>query len=416
MSIPNAFSLLLVLLLSVSVGTSHAQQPDSAALRAAFDSTVAANTYTATIEDGDFTGPGADWLVARGQESDHFLMGERHGTTEIPMVAATLYERLSDHGYGPVALEIGPFAAEATDEALRDGGLPALRDLITRYESPAIAFLNRAEESAMAARMVEAGATIWGVDYEFIFSLPMHLDALAEEAETDREAQAVQRVREQMREKWGGAAAPAIGAAEPSAFRALRTAFEPRGDEQALARIDAILESNAIYAPYVRDSGSFPESNRRRETLMKEQLIDHVQQWNADHGEAPKVFHKNAHVSKIAPNGLHVTFGAFVAEWARSQGQDTFHVLADCNGGQIPETGQGGGGECTSYVGGEGRPFARHLRDDRITVIDLRALRQYFGADFLSDRVNEGLASYDAYVAIPSVEPSEVLNPVPRGE
>jgi hypothetical protein len=109
------FSVLLALL---SVGTGRAQPSDSAAVRASFDSTVAASTYTATLDDGKLRGPGADWLVARGQESDHFLMGERHGTAEIPKVAATLYERLAQGGYGPVALDIGPFAAEATNEAL----------------------------------------------------------------------------------------------------------------------------------------------------------------------------------------------------------------------------------------------------------------------------------------------------------
>ena len=406
--------LLFVPLLFLTLGTSRAQESDSAAVRAAFDSTVAANTYTASLENGDVTGPGADWLVEQGRAADHFLMGERHGTTAIPTLAATLYERLADHGYGPVALEIGPYAAAATNEALERGGYTALEALITRYDAPAIPFLNRKEEAEMAARMVEAGASIWGVDYEFIYSLPMHLDALAEQAETQQEREAVQRVRTRMTEKWGGEAGPGIGMADPSAFRALRAAFEPRGDEEALARIDAMLESNAIYAPYVRDEGSFPESNRRREALMKEQLIDYVRQWEAEHGEGPKVFHKNAHVSKISPNDLHVTFGAFAAAWARARGETSFHVLADCNGGTIPKTGQGGGGTCTPWVGGESSPFDDHLRDDSITVIDLRPLRAYFGADFLSERMNQGIVSYDAYVAIPDVEPSEPLNAVPR--
>lgn len=406
----------LAALVLFSLGTARAQQPDSAAVRAAFDSLVAANTYTATIEEGTFTGPGADWLAARGQAAEHFLMGERHGTAEIPKVAATLYERLAEHGYGPVALEIGPFAAEATNNALAQGGYPALEELITRYGGPPIAFLNRKEESEMAARMAEAGATIWGVDYEFIFSLPMHLDALAEAAETDRERKAVQAVRAQMKEKWGGEAGRAIGAAAPSIFRRLRAAFEPRGDDEALARIDALLESNAIYAPYVREAGSFPESNRRRENLMKEQLIDYVRERETSGGETPKVFHKNAHVGKIAPNGLHVTFGAFVAEWLRGRNAESFHVLADCNGGQIPKTGQGGGGECTAYLGGEGSPFSRHLREDEITVIDLRPLRRYFGAAFLSERMSRGMVSFDAYIAIPDVHHSEPLNAVPRGE
>lgn len=407
---------LVLLILSFWAPPLCAQEPDSAAVRAAFDSTLAAHTYTATLEEGKLTGPGADWLVARGRESDHFLMGERHGTAEIPQVAASLYERLSEHGYGPAALEIGPFAAQATNDALRAGGYPALRSLITRYEGPVVPFLNRKEESEMAARMAEAGATIWGVDYEFIFSLPMHLDALAEEAETEREQKAVRKVRSQMKEKWGGEAGPSIGTADPSAFRALRAAFEPRGDEAALARIDAMLESNAIYAPYVREEGSFPESDRRRENLMKEQLISYVRAWEKKRGEAPSVFHKNAHIGKLAPKDRHVTFGAFVAEWSRARGEESFHVLADCNGGQIPKTGQGGGGECTAYLGGEDSPFTGHLRENRITVIDLRPLRKYLGASFLSPELSRAIVSNDAYVAIPGVEHSEPLNPVPRSE
>jgi len=415
MSIRSSFLSFAALLL-LSLGPARAQQSDSAAVRAAFDSLVTANTYTATIEDGEFTGPGADWLEARGQAVDHFLMGERHGTAEIPMVAATLYERLAEHGYGPVALEIGPFAAGATNSALAQGGYPALEELVTRYEGPPIAFLNRKEESEMAARMAEAGATIWGVDYEFIFSLPMHLDVLADEAETEREREAVQAVRTRMNEQWGGEAGPAIGAAAPSTFRRLRAAFAPRGDEQALSRIDALLESNAIYAPYVREAGSFPESNRRREALMKEQLIDYVREWETSRGETPKVFHKNAHVSKISPNDLHVTFGAFVAEWLRGRNAESFHVMADCNGGQIPKTGQGGGGKCTAYLGGEDSPFSGHLREDEITVIDLRPLRRYFGAEFLSEKLNRGIVSFDAYISIPDVQHSETLNAIPRGQ
>lgn len=414
MSARNPFLLSLAFLL-LGLGAGHAQSADSAAVRAAFDSTVAANTYAATIENDRFTGPGTDWLVARGREHVHFLMSERHGTTEIPKVAATLYKRLSAHGYGPVALEVGPFAATAINKTLAQGGYPALEDLITRYERSPIAFFDQKAEAEMAARMTEAGATIWGVDYEFIFSLPMHLDALANEAETQREREAVRQVRKRMEEEWGGEGGQALAKAKPSALRALRSAFEPRGDEEALARIDGMLESNAIYAPYVRDTGSFATSNRRRETLMKEQLVDYVRDWESSRGALPKIFHKNAHAEKIAPSDLHVTFGAFVAEWARGRGEETFHVLADCKGGQIPESGQGGGGECTAYLGGKDSPFTDHLRDNRITVIDLRPLRQYFGASFLSPAQRRRIVSYDAYVAIPDVSPSKILKRTRNG-
>ena len=221
-------------------------------------------------------------------------MGERHGTAEVPKVAASLYERLADHGYGPVTLGIGPYVGQATTEALQQGGYPAFKDLITRYESPAIPFLNRKEEAKMAARMAEAGAPIWGIDYEFIFSLPMHLDALAEEAETERERKAVRHARKQMTDEWGGATGRALAIAPPSALQTLRAAFKRRGDQKALDRIDALRTSNAIYAPYVRDTGSFFESRIRRETLMKEQLIEHIRKWEDKRGEAPNVFYKSS--------------------------------------------------------------------------------------------------------------------------
>jgi hypothetical protein len=408
---------LVSLLLLLAALPARAQDPDSAAVRAAFDSIVAANTYTATLENGRLTGPGADWLEARGREVDHFLMGERHGTVQIPAVAAGLYERLSDDGYGPVALEIGPFAGRAATEALRQGGYPALEDLITRYESPPIAFLHWKEESKMAARMVQAGAPIWGVDYEFVTSLPMHLDALVEQAETDPEKAAVRKTRRRMDEEWGGADEWALGAADPAALRTLRTAFESRGDQQALARIDALLTSNAIYAPYVRDTGSFFESRTRRETLMKEQLTDHIRRWEETHGEAPKVFHKNAHVGKRPEEAPYIPLGAFMAEWARVRDEATFHVLADCHGGAIPKTGQGGGGECTAWLGGEDSPFTTHLREDTITIIDLRALRpRYFDWTFLPDDLRREIVDFDAYVAIPDVQSSTPLNSVPKQE
>lgn len=407
---------LAAVLLAMAAGPSAAQEPDSAAVLVAFDSIVSANSYTARVEDGELVGPGAEWLVERGREVDHFLITERHGTKRIPAVAATLYERLAPHGYGPMALEIGPFAARDANEALARGGYPALEALITRYERPPIAFLHLSDEARMAARVAEAGGEIWGLDQEFVFSLPMHLDALAEAAETDREEAAVRTVRERMRTDWGGEAGPNLGAADPEALRELRAAFEPRGEAAALARIDALIESNAIYAPYVRDTGSFYESNTRRESYMKELLIDYVRAWEAERGEAPDVLYKHAHTGRRrGGQDYFLTLGAFVAEWSRARDEASFHVYADCHGGRVPQTGQGGGA-CTSALGPEGSAFRPHLREDRITVIDLRALRpRYFDWEFLADRVHEAIVAVDAYIAIPDVEPSEPLNPIPRG-
>ncbi|MFB6098845.1 MAG: hypothetical protein ABEK84_07015, partial [Salinibacter sp.] len=53
MSIRNVLSLpLLAVLLLFGPAAVHAQQSDSAAVRAAFDSLVTAHTYTATLKNG----------------------------------------------------------------------------------------------------------------------------------------------------------------------------------------------------------------------------------------------------------------------------------------------------------------------------------------------------------------------------
>ena len=108
--------------------------------------------------------------------------------------------------------------------------------------------------------------------------------------------------------------------------------------------------------------------------------------------------------------------GGFGGGWRGDKGREGFQVFAECKGGMMPRRGQGGGGKCTAYLGGEGSPFSSHLREDKVTVIDLRPLRKYFGANFLSEKSSQGIVSFDAYVAIPDVHHSEPLNAVPAGE
>lgn len=389
---------------------------DSARLRAAFDSIVSAHTYHLTLEDGELGGEGVDWLVERAGEARHFMIGERHGTAEIPAVAGSLYERLVPLGYDHAALEIGPFAARHVDGSLDRGGFPELADLLTRYENP-VAFLGWREEARLAARIHEAGGTIWGLDQEFVGSLPMHLDALAEQAESERERTAVERTRERMEEEWA-AESDYLGNADPAALRELRAAFEPRGDREALARIDALITSNEIYAPYTRGTGSFYHSGIQRENYMKRTLVEHVRRAEERTGEAPRVFYKFGGLHSGQHPGAtldqRVTLGTFVSEWARTlRGEESFHLFVDCNGGRKQGSGQGAEGGCPPYLTlgakDEGRtsPFATHLSGEGVTLIDLSALRDRFSDwDFLSRRARSLIIAADAYMAVAGVTPS----------
>lgn len=418
LSLVHTFAFLFIALTSIPV---HAQQPDSAsqkkAVRAAFDSLVTAHSYALTMRDGDLRGPGVEWLVDRAQSAHHFMIGERHGTAEIPAFAGAVYERLASVGYEYAALEIGPFGAKRVNAALNSGGFDALSNLITRYDAAPFAFLDWREEARMAGEIAEAGGTIWGLDQEFVSSLPLHLDALADRATTERERTAVAEIRSQMREDWMEGNST-LGNADPEALRSLRRAFEARGDEKALSRIDALIKSNEIYAPYTRDTGSYYHSGVDRENYMKRVLTDSVQRAQERTGEAPRVFYKfgGLHSGRHPGADLdpRVTLGTFVSEWARTlRGEDSVHLLVDCNGGRKQGSGQGPGGNCVSALTapaakqGETSPFSKHLSEEHLTLIDLTVLRARFSDwDLLSERARAMIVAFDAYVAIPDVHPS----------
>lgn len=413
-------AIIAALLLSAPL-PADAQQTDTTEAareaRAAFDSIVSANTYHLTLEDGELRGEGVEWLVERGREAHHFMIGERHGTAEIPAVAASLYERLADVGYDYAALEIGPFAARHVNRALDRGGFRALSELLTRYDGAPVAFMAWREEARMAARIAAAGGTIWGLDQEFVRSLPMHLDALTDEAESAGERRAVRRVRDPMREEWT-AGRDYLGNADPGALEDLREAFEPRGDREALARIDALITSNRIYAPYTRDTGSFYHSGLTRENYMKSVLVERIREVEAGSGDAPRIFYKfgGLHSGKHPGAGLdpRVPLGTFVSEWSRTiRDEVSFHLFVDCNGGRHAGSGQGEAGECPPYLTSqaaareETSPFAKHLSDEGITLIDLSALRDRFSDwDFLSERARSFVVAADAYMAVAGVTPS----------
>ncbi len=420
----RASAAIAALLLSTSVA-GHSQQTDTtrafAEARAAFDSIVSANTYHLTLEDGELRGEGVEWLEERARGAHHFMIGERHGTAEIPAVAASLYERLADLGYDYTALEIGPFAARHVNRALDRGGFGALSELLTRYDAAPVAFMAWREEARMAARIADAGGTIWGLDQEFVRSLPMHLDALAEEAETAEERRAVRDVRERMREEWT-AGRDYLGNAAPAALDTLRAAFGPRGDGEALARIDALITSNRIYAPYSRDTGSFYQSGLTRENYMKDVLVERIREAEARGDSAPRIFYKfgGLHSGKHPGARLdqRVPLGTFVSEWSRTiRGEDSFHLFLDCNGGRKAGSGQGEAGPCPPYLtseaaaSGDTSPFSKHLSDEGITLTDLSPLRPRFSDwDFLTDRVRSAIIAVDAYMTVAGVTPSTTFD------
>jgi len=63
------------------------------------------------VEAGRFTGPGDNVLTAAMSRARFVILGEDHGTAEIPRVARALYETMQPAGYDTLVVEVGPYVA-----------------------------------------------------------------------------------------------------------------------------------------------------------------------------------------------------------------------------------------------------------------------------------------------------------------
>jgi len=131
--------------------------------------TMAANRMALEFDGARFSGAGYDWLLRQGSEADAFLLGEEHGISENPKLAAQLFTDLTAHRYRHVAVEISPPMAAVVNRALTSRNPNDLRKLLTTPESR-VAFFGMHEEAdwLRSARSALPGRSpfLWGMDYE----------------------------------------------------------------------------------------------------------------------------------------------------------------------------------------------------------------------------------------------------------
>lgn len=408
---------LLALCLSDPV-FSVAQERETDA-RALFDSVVTAHSYEIKFNGVSLSGSGAEWLVRMANQSQYFLIGERHATAEIPAISGALYAELADVGYEYAALEIGPLAAQKADTLLREGGVDALERFLTREPfRQAIAFLSWREEAQLVARIVAEGGTIWGLDQEFIYSMRWHLSRLADLARTAAEREAVASLRSRAEDDRF-----LLGRLNPATLEELRSTFSANPSERAHAIIDALMFSNSVYRPYIVERKFFSRAGARRENYMKRNLVSKLRDARSYGESGGKVFFKfgGFHSAPRVYTDGQITLGTFVEEWARGHGHDAFNLYIGCNGGRSLSTGgrehapqpcagmiAGDGGQNTTAVDST-RIFARLLseHEGELWLLNVRPLRDQLGQwDFLTADEKRWIAGFDAFLLVPDATPA----------
>ncbi|TJY37778.1 hypothetical protein [Pontimicrobium aquaticum] len=388
----------------------------------AFDSIVKANTYPIQFNGKDISGQGSQWLINEASKSNYFLVGERHGTANIPNISGAIFSKLTEVDYHLAALEIGRQASIEVQEILKNGGYDSLK---TFLENPkyfqAIAFLDWKEESLLASRIVSESKlkekAIWGLDQEFLFGFKMYLERLRKLATTDTQKNLLSKLDLQLEENRF-----LMGSPIKNDLTELKSLFVDNND--ALSLLDALLISNKIYGRF-RGEITRVESNAIRENLMKQNLVHLISNYEKQQGISPKVFFKfgGFHSAPSLSNGMS-TLGTFIEEWAISRNETAFNIYIDAVSGQTLASGQdnveGGKGtiQVMSYFGSidpdkspddkSRHVFINQLKNTNgLFLIDLRPLRKhlYELSPFLNSKAVQLITGFDAYLAIPNVSP-----------
>lgn len=292
---------------------------------------LAANRMPLEFDGARFFGAGYDWLLSRGSEAQAFLLGEEHGISENPKLAAQLFTALVPSGYRHVVVEISPPMAELIDRVGRTGGGPALRKALGDPDTR-IAFFGLKEEAdwltQARAAVPKSTRAIWGIDYEVMADrhLIRQLKGRRKPAAATAALAKLEAASNASWAKYGQTHNPQFifsFAGDPKLVAAVRAAW-PGADEDSQMILDTLEQTLAINALFVAGKGY--DSNLLRSKLMRKNLLRY---WRSKPA-ADRIFMKMgaSHLTR-GPSFLADIFdvGTMAPELVAERGGQSFNVM-----------------------------------------------------------------------------------------
>ena len=232
-------------------------------------------------------GEGGRMLRERAAEATVTVLGESHGTREIPALMDALLSPLQTRGALDVlALETSPWTTARMVDSLQEG--QAAYNRLLRTYPEAIPFYNLRPERDLIARFVdrsERRRPLWGLDQLFAFAGPLafdRLEALAPSAQarrsidTIRAAGAAQKATDARLQQLPPSVPTPITVYPPATFDTLRARFA--GSAEATALLRELSMSTKIYR--LNDTDNY-RSNQLRAHYLRRHLRGRVEQAQA---------------------------------------------------------------------------------------------------------------------------------------
>ena len=380
--------------------------------------------YAIKIENGQLSGPASDFLAREAVNAQFFLIGEPHGSADVPLFASALFMLLQPKGYTHIALETGPITARRMESlAGKSDGFSTFN-----FQNPfGLPFYNWKEEAAFLESAYAAngkkGDVFWGLDQEFMASSSFHLQRLYELAPGKTAKSIVKEYLDKATSEFGRVVAAKnpglmfLASAKSEEFDRLSAAFKRPKNEEAFAILSELRESSEIYQKIFTGRGY--ESNQQRAKLMKKHFTAYYMA-AAQRETRPKVMFKfGANHIKRGRNFTNVfDIGNYVSELADSNDTGSFHLLIMATGGTqntyvpfgSPESDKAKKVDPVKGNSfGDISPLLKLSEAKGMCIVDLRPLRPLISSGQLVDLPN-GFAElawgYDAVLLIPNVRAS----------
>ncbi|MGZ5986752.1 MAG: hypothetical protein ACXWK7_17640 [Caulobacteraceae bacterium] len=312
--------------------TAFAQSaPAPAPIRERLAARARENTHALGFDGKAFGGPAWDLILKEGGSSEFVLLGEEHGTAEIPVFAQALFLALRPAGFDTLGIEISPPIAQDLDRAAL-GGVAGIADFIRAWPpGPAFYFWRTEAEliAAVRAAVPRGREALWGLDYEVTGDRRLIARLKAKAPPSARAALgALEAASTQAWSTWAGTHNPGqlfTFSGDPALVRAVRAAW-PKPDADAariLTTLEETLEINRLYP------GQGWASNERRAKLMRANLVAHLTAAAAQ-GRRPRVLFKmgETHMMRGPSTTGNFDVGSLIAEAAELRGGKSFSIIA----------------------------------------------------------------------------------------
>ncbi len=378
---------------------------------------LTANRTQLVLRDGNFTGTGASVLEKALAQSQFVLIGEEHGTQEVPAFTSAVCNVVGPLGFHTMAVEAGPQAVAALQPWI---GSKKSGEQLAHFEKKfpdTIAFFNLQPELDLLSHCaaVAQGGTfqVWGLDQEFMGSSGYLLTSILETHPGKQATTETERLLANNEEartsaaKSGNPGELFMMSATDSELAGLRELLKEDGNATAQALLAELMESREIY---YKNATAGAESNRQRALLMKRNFVRHYQATARAEGAVPKILMKfgDWHLYKGFNPLLNNDIGNTMVELADGMGMKSLHIaILAVKGSRLRFAGIGRPYQPETFRMLDDKdykflqPMVDHLEPSGWTMFDLRAIRKAAFQGTLDRDMERLVLGYDLLILIP---------------